>query len=89
MCCLNSRSPIYANNSVEASVFNIEKPGLILSGFSGQSFSYLVFFPEFVTLNKLFYQFWLFKKLKLTRQIAPQFIPAIKINFVVVSIHAP
>ncbi len=89
VCCLQSRTPIYAHNTVESSVFNIEKPGLVFSGFSGQSFSPLVFFPEFISLHKLIYQFWLFKKIDVAADGACKFLPVKKIIFVVVSIHAP
>lgn len=89
MCCLDSRTPIYAHSTGESSVFNIEKPGLAFSGFTGQSFSIPTFIPEFATINKLFYQFCLFKKQKVAGQGTPHFFPVSKIIFVVVSIHAP
>ena len=89
ICCLESRTPIYVHNSTESSVFNIESPALIFAGFSANSFSPVVYFPDFLAQTQAFFKFWLFKKLVSETSCSLRFFAVKKINFVVVSIHAP
>ncbi len=89
LCCLESRTPIYVQKSTESSVFNIESPALIFAGFSANSFSPAIFFPDFLAQAQSFVKFWLFKKLVSDANFCLQFFVVKKINFVVVSIHAP
>lgn len=90
MCALHIDKPYsLRNNSGESNVFNIEKPGLAIVGFSGQAMSPFIPFPDSNTANKLSFKFWLFKKYKTEKNTQYFELLVLNIIYVFVSINAP
>lgn len=89
MCAMHTKKPFTLNDSSKSSAFNIEKPGLAVVVFAGQSISPVQYFPVSIPHIKLKFKSWLFEKVSKTSAFQLITLSVKNVIYVFVSIHAP